>query len=215
MEEREQDEGFSSQNVNITVVENKNRGAFIGITLSNGSSFFIFPEDFTQLELLPDKAVSAELFKKIELLHNISLAYKKAINILSFAPTTAFLLRQKLLKKGFDSISVNRAVKRLSEKNIIDDKKFAAGWVAARLSRNPQAPFLLKSALINKGVDREIAEEIFKEFTPDSNLYIESFEKALAKQLKKTSKPTDKIKISLLRKGYPISLINKYLNNSH
>ncbi len=214
MEEKEQEEGSSSQNVNITVVEIEERGAFIGIILSNGSSFFIFPEDFTSLELASGKEVSYKLLKKIELLNNISLAYKKAVSILSFAPTTAFLLKQKLLKKGFDTVSVAKAVERLSEKKLIDDKKFASGWVATRLSRNPESPFLLKSALIRKGVDREIADEVLKDFTPDSDIYIESFEKALAKQLRKSSKTAEKIKISLIRKGYPISLINKYLTNN-
>ena len=212
MEEGEQEEGSSSQNVNITVVEIKERGAFIGITLSNGSSFFIFPEDFSSLELARGEKIPCESLKKIELLNNTSLAYKKAISILSFAPSTAFLLNQKLLRKGFDSISINKALERLSEKKLIDDKKFAAAWVSARLSRNPESPFLLKAALAKKGVDRETAEEVLKDFTPDSSLYIESFEKALAKQLRKSNRPTEKIKISLLRKGYPLSLINKYIS---
>jgi len=212
MEEEEQEEGSNSQSVN-TITEIKERGAFIGITLSNGSSFFIFPEDYTQLDLMPDKVLSAELLKKIEFLNNISLTYKKAINILSFAPTTRFLLKQKLLKKGFDDISITKTIERLSEKKLIDDKKFAASWVSLRLSKNPESTFILKSNLLKKGVDRETAEDVLKDLTPDSDLYIESFKKALSKQLRKSSRPTEKIKMSLVRKGYPISLINKYLDN--
>jgi len=212
MEEEEQEEGSNSQSVN-TITEIKERGAFIGITLSNGSSFFIFPEDFTQLDLLPDKIISAELLKKIEFLNNISLTYKKAISILSFAPNTQFLLKQKLLKKGFDNVCITKAIARLSEKKLIDDRKFAASWVSLRLSKNPESPFILRSSLIKKGVDRETAEDVLKDLTPDSSIYIESFEKALSKQLKKSGRSMEKIKMSLLRKGYPISLINKYLDN--
>ena len=212
MEEEGPEEGSSSQSVN-TITEIKERGAFIVITLSNGSSFFIFPEDFAQLGLSRGKAISAELLKKIEFLDNISLTYKKALNILSFASTTMFLLRQKLLKKGFDNASISKTIERLSEKKLINDKKFAETWVSVRLSRNPESPFVLKAALMKKGVDRETAEEVLKDFTPDSSIYIEGFEKALSKQLRKTSRTTEKIKISLARKGYPISLINKYLDN--
>ena len=212
MEEEEPEEGSSSQSVN-TITEIKERGAFIGITISNGSSFFIFPEDFSQMNLLHGEIISAELLKKIEFLNNISVAYKKAINILSFAPTTAFLLKQKLLKKGLDNISITKTIERLFEKKLIDDRKFAESWVALRLSKNPESPFILKSSLMKKGVDRETAEDVLKDLTPDSAVYIESFEKALSKQLRKTSRPKEKIKMSLLRKGYPISLINKYLNN--
>jgi SOS response regulatory protein OraA/RecX len=222
MEEREQEEGSSSQNVNI-ITEIKERGAFIEIVLSSGSSFFVFPEDFTQLGLLQgcgihrhsdeSQNLSEELLEKIKGFNNISAAYKKAVSILSFAPTTAFLLKQKLLKKGFDNVSIGKTIERLSEKTIIDDKKFAAGWVSLRLSKNPQSPFILKSALIKKGVNRAIIEEVLKDFTPNSSLYMESFEKALSKQLRKTSRPIEKVKVSLLRKGYPISLINKYLEN--
>jgi len=212
MEEEGPEEGSSSQNVN-TIVEIKERGAFIGVTLSSGSSFFIFPEDFAQLGLSRDKAISAELLKKIEFLNNISLTYKKALNILSFASTTMFLLQQKLLKKGFDNVSISKTIEKLSEKKLINDRKFAENWVSSRLSRNPESPFALKSALMKKGVDRETAEEVLKDFTPDSSMYIEGFEKALSKQLRKTSKTAEKIKMSLVRKGYPISLINKYLDN--
>ena len=212
MEEEELEEGSSSQSVN-TITEIKERGAFIGITISNGSSFFIFPENFIQLNLKLDKSISAELLKTLEFLNNISIAYKKAINILSFAPTTVFLLKQKLLKKGFDNVAVSKTIERLSEKNLIDDRKFAAAWVSLRLAKNPESPFVLKSMLLKKGVDREIAEEVLKDITPGSAVYMESFEKALSKQLRKTGRTAEKIKISLARKGYPISLINKYLEN--
>ena len=235
------------------ISEIKERGTFLEIFISNGSSFFVFPEDFSNMDVAPlrsgtdaaierrdsnmdaaplrsgtdaaierrgsDKGlqiggkVSAELLEKLEFLHNISITYKKAINIISFAPTTAFLLKQKLLKKGCDNLSIGKTIEKLSEKNLIDDRKFAEGWVSLRMSKNPASPFVLKSALMRKGVDRTTADEVLKDFTPASSLYTESFEKALSKQLRKANRPKDKIKMALLRKGYPLSLINKYLDN--
>ncbi|MCL2294363.1 MAG: RecX family transcriptional regulator [Spirochaetes bacterium] len=265
MEEREPEEGFSSQSVNAIVTEIKERGAFIGIILSNGSSFFILAEDFSNMDVAPLRSgtdaaierrgsgmdvaslrsgtglltsddmsdvlsmltaggrqsltcslekplsISAELLEKIEFLHNVSVTYKKAMDILSFAPTTAFLLKQKLLKRGFKSIFIGKAIEKLSEKKMIDDKKFAEGWVSLRMSKNPQAPVVLKAALMKKGVERQVAEEVLEGFTPGSSIYIEGFEKALSKQRKKTGRTLEKIRMSLLRKGYSISLINKYL----
>ena len=213
MEEREQEEGSSSQNVNITVSVYKERGTFLEIILSDSSSFFILPDDFIATKLFPGDIVSEEMREHIAISHKICLAFNKALSLISYAPSSAFMLKQKLIRKGFDSVSVSEAFKILAARKIIDDRAFAENWVSSRLRRNPESPMVLKAALMRKGIERSVAEEVLKELTPDSSQYIEAFEKAFERQMRKAGRTDDKVRISLSRKGYPLSLINKYLDN--
>ena len=213
MEEREQEKGSSSQNVNISISLFRERGTYIEIILSDSSSFFILHDDVSDLNHYPGDFANEETVARLAAFDRICRACNKALDLLSFSPSTAFMMKQKLMQKGFDSISAGTAVSRLLEKHILDDKKYAENWVASRLSRNPESPLVLKASLLKKGVDRKTADEILKGITPDSDQYIEAFEKAFNKQLRSPGKSAEKIRISLSRKGFPLSLINKYLDN--
>lgn len=220
MEEEAREEGSSSQNVNKTVSSIRERGTYIGIYLSDSSSFFILPDDFLQLrssfslETGTEIPEGSPLSEKLAYLDNICRAFNKAFDIISFAPCTAAMLKLKLMKKGFDRHSCDKAVACLKEKKLVDDRKFAENWVTSRLARNPESPLMLKAALMRKGVDRQVAEEVLAHLTPDSSEYIGAFEKAFEKQLRKSGVTDEKIKIRLAAKGYPLSLINRYLEKN-
>ena len=215
MVEREREEDSSSRNVNISVSQIKERGTFIEIILSNSSSFFILPEDARSLDINSAGDISDSLLEKLEYLDMVCRAYSKALDILAFAPSTGFMLKQKLIKKGFSGIEINTVIERLSGKKILDDRQYAENWVSSKLLRNPQSPLMLKAALMRKGVSRALAEDVLKGLTPESDAYIEAFEKAFHKQIRRSGRTPEKIRISLARKGYPLSLINKYLDDDN
>jgi regulatory protein len=211
MEERAQGDGSSSQSVNITITSVSERGAFVGINLSNSSSFFILIDDFPAIKPFTGKVLDNDALKELEYWGNVCLTYKKALDILSFASNTAFMLKQKLAKKGFPAQFIDAAVKKLTEKNFIDDKKFAENWVELRLAKNPESPAMLRAALMRKGVESTVINEVLKDLTPQSEIYMESFERALAKLRRRSKSTPDKVKVALVRKGYPISLVNRYV----
>ncbi|MDX9799826.1 MAG: regulatory protein RecX [Spirochaetia bacterium] len=214
MVEREREEDSSSRNVNISVSQIKERGTFIEIILSNCSSFFILPEDSESLDINTAGELSDSAFEKLQYLDLVCRAYSKALDILAFAPSSGFMLKQKLIKRGFSGSEIKEVIERLSERKILDDRQYAENWVSSRLVRNPQSPLMLKAALVRKGISRALAEDVLKDLTPDSDAYIEAFEKVFRKQMRRTGTTPEKIKISLARKGYPLSLINKYLDKA-
>jgi regulatory protein len=210
MEEKAQEEDSSSQSVNITVVSIDKRGTFDKVTMSDSSFFFIFPDEFLKFNFFEGQIVERDIIKKLEFCNNTCLAYKKAVKILSFAPNTAFMLKRKLFLRKINSAYIDAVLKKLAEQKLIDDKQFAENWIASRLLRNPESPVMLKVALRKKGVDNAIIDEVLKEFTPESNLYKDSFNKTLVKQLKRKNTSPEKIKAALVRKGYSLSYINKH-----
>jgi SOS response regulatory protein OraA/RecX len=118
------------------------------------------------------------------------------------------------MKKGFDRHSCDKAVACLKEKKLVDDRKFAENWVTSSACQKPGIPAHAQGALKRKGVDRQVAEEVLAHLTPDSSEYIGAFEKAFEKQLRKSGVTDEKIKIRLAAKGYPLSLINRYLEKN-
>jgi len=215
MVEREREEDSSSRNVNISVSQIKERGTFIEIILSNSSSFFILPEDARSLDISSAGDISESDLEKLEYLDMVCRAYSKALDILAFAPSSGFMLKQKLIKRGFSGVEIKTVIERLTDKKILDDRQYAENWVSSKLLRNPQSPLMLKAALMRKGISRVLAEDVLKGLTPDSEAYIEAFEKAFNKQVRRSGKTPEKIRISLVRKGYPLSLINKYLDDNN
>jgi regulatory protein len=88
-----------------------------------------------------------------------------AFRFVSFRPRSEREIREFLdnkLKRAKTSgaFSVNKAIERLREYGHVDDRKFALWWIEQRLSFRPKGLRALKAELYNKGVSRDIVEEV-------------------------------------------------------
>lgn len=88
---------------------------------------------------------------------NSQAAKEYAFLLLKFRLRSEAELLARLKQKGFSQELSQETVNFLKEKEFIDDRVFARGWVASRLKR-PYGLRKIKQELLQKGLAKEIIE---------------------------------------------------------
>jgi regulatory protein len=76
-------------------------------------------------------------------------------------------LLQRLKQKGFSEELCRDTVNFLKDKEFIDDRVFARGWVSSRLKR-PFGLRRIKQELVQKGLSKEVIEDAFSRYRGQS-----------------------------------------------
>ncbi|MDD5476746.1 MAG: regulatory protein RecX [Candidatus Omnitrophica bacterium] len=90
--------------------------------------------------------------------HNAEKARAYAFLLLKFRLRSEAELKGRLKQKGFSEELSQDTVNFLKDKEFIDDRVFAKGWVASRLKR-PFGIRRIKQELIAKGLNKGIIED--------------------------------------------------------
>lgn len=92
------------------------------------------------------------------------LILDKALRLLSFRPRTKKEIRGKLsqmaIKRGIHNDVIDKVLQDLIENKLIDDREFVRWWMTQRDTFRPKGKRLIKIELRNKGVEKEIIDEI-------------------------------------------------------
>ena len=71
-------------------------------------------------------------------------------------------------KEEISDIAIESLIEKLKQKRLLNDAQFAKAWVSARRRSKNKGKIALKSELYQKGINREIVDEILEESTPES-----------------------------------------------
>jgi regulatory protein len=69
-------------------------------------------------------------------------------------------LRRKIVKKGLSPELTEDVISDFKEEGLIDDRKFAEKFAADKLEFKKWGPVKIKTTLLKKGVDRDIAQKV-------------------------------------------------------
>ena len=145
-----------------------------------------------------------ELLKKQ---NQFDKAYNSALKLLSYRPQSCLEIKQKLFKKYTNPI-IDSVIKKLKDRNLINDQDFANLWVKERSKTKLRSRRHLISELYKKGIDKEIISNAINLISLDDT-ELESATKLLIKKLKQlnTTEVSEKIKTYLIRKGFDYKTI--------
>jgi regulatory protein len=82
----------------------------------------------------------------------------QALRLLARRPCSEAEMRSRLLESGFDPQEVAAAIEGLRERRLLDDEALALLWVTVRAPRLGRGPVRLIEELVDRGVDRAVAE---------------------------------------------------------
>jgi regulatory protein len=142
-------------------------------------------------------------------------AREYAFLLLKFRLRSEKELAGRLKQKGFSKELCQQTVNFLKDKQFIDDRVFAKGWVSSRLKR-PFGLKKIKQELVQKGLGKEIIEETFaqaKEDYDEGNIV-----RQLAEQRFSRLKGVEPLKAKarvyayLMRRGFSSDLIVAVIN---
>jgi len=139
-----------------------------------------------------------------------SKAYNQAIRYLSYRPRSEREVRDYLVKKGLDEETAGQVIGRLQRAGLLNDREFAAGWVANRQLLRPRSRRRLEQELMAKGVPSEQIGAALAELDPEEELRALMEVIVKRRRLSQYQEP-EKLVGYLARQGYGYDLIRKAL----
>lgn len=163
-------------------------------------------------DLYIGRELTKEDIEKIKAGDSFSKCLDKAFRFLSYRMRSEKEMYDKLTEK-FDEPMVKKAIKKLKDFNLINDKEFAKAWVNSRKSsRSGRA---LRFEMIKKGINKEIIEISLEDLDGQ-----QEYKAALAMVQKKSKyqnlerqEAYQKIGGFLARKGYSYDIIKKVISD--
>lgn len=89
----------------------------------------------------------------------VSRALSAALALMASRPRSEREVRDRLVRRGFDSDVVSGVIGRLKERGYLNDEEFARFWIENRASFRPRGELALRQELRAKGVDRATVEQ--------------------------------------------------------
>ncbi|MBR5933942.1 MAG: regulatory protein RecX [Treponema sp.] len=173
-----------------------------------GPSFFIRSIYLTQISV-EEITEGAEFLEDRETeLVNAGLCFaaeQKALDYLNRSEQYRMGLTSKLMAKGFDKFSIEKALDYLESKKYLDDRRFARIWLNNRRITHAEGRIKLSKELAARGIDKEFIKEALDEFfeeNPEEALCMRAYRKCM--KLKKSQEKTISY---LLKNGFALKLI--------
>jgi regulatory protein len=107
----------------------------------------------------------------------VDLAYQRALRYLGMRPRSSAEIVTYLKRKEYDEAIVEVVVRRLHERNYLDDDAFARFWVENRNRFRPRGAQALRYELRQKGVERETIDATLEEQDEDGAAWAAAEEK--------------------------------------
>lgn len=205
-------ESFSSPNVKVFLqsLQAGADGKRVRVTLSDGSSFFLLPEQLLDLALTEGMEVDEPLRDLLVREDEYLRCWNKALDLLDRRDHSEVELRRKLMQRTFSPSAIDRAATRLQELNLLDDRRFTESWLLSRINRKAEGRAKLSALLQGKGVSRTLVEEMLQLHYRE-----EDEEEALRRawgKLTRTGKGSYRsAAAALLRKGFPRARVFRFL----
>lgn len=140
-----------------------------------------------------------------------------ALTLLSYRSRSRSELRQRLFRKGFPTEIVDPCLDRLEANGLLDDESFARAFVDERLRNRPRGPYALRTELIRRGIDSDLAERVVQEaLAGNSESELELARRAFQKF--RRSRGEDPIRTRrrlaayLARRGFSASVVAEFLS---
>lgn len=162
----------------ITLIEpqKKQKGRF-NIFLDSQFAFGADEDLVVNDRLIPGKVIQKEDLEKLLFEVEVGKLMDRLYGLLSIRARSEKEIRDYLKNLSFKrklkdkeeiaQVSVDLIIERLKEKGLINDLEFAKAWVESRRRSKQKSLKVLKMELFQKGIDREIIEEVARVESPD------------------------------------------------
>ncbi|MTI66176.1 MAG: recombination regulator RecX [Firmicutes bacterium] len=198
----------------VTKIEQqKNNKERVNIYINN--EFFIgtSKEIVFNLKIKKDSTVDKDKLKDLIEEETFFKAKNKAYQILNMAMQSESILRDKLLKKGYEDYIIDRVITHLKKYSFINDEEMARSITRDKKNIKKYGKKRIRYNLKNKKIDKQIIDRVLNEEVDSED----EFENALyfAKKKYRKIKDTDKRKIYqklaryLAYRGFDYNIIKK------
>jgi regulatory protein len=131
----------------------------VSVFLDGEFAFGIGLDAAASARLTTGESLSVERVNELKVADEIGRATEAALRLLAGRPRSVREISDRLRRKGFEQVTIDRAIEKLEGWNYVDDAEFARYWVENRATHRPRGRRLLEQELRTKGVDREVVKD--------------------------------------------------------
>lgn len=197
------------------------------IFLDGKFAFGADEDTVVKFRLVPGKEIQPPMLDKILFEAEVGKLMGRMYNLLTMRLRSEKEIRDYIRKLNFkkkvkdqeeiSSVVIELLIENLKNKGLINDEAFARAWVESRRRSKQKGVNVLKSELFQKGIDREIIEEVTRVGSLESSeeqLAKETLEKKL-KIWKNLSALEFRKKATefLIRRGFNYSIAKEVVDN--
>ena len=189
------------------------------VTTTSGDRFEISEDVLIANSLHKNKKIAETELNKILFSEKYFRVKEAALVLLNYRMRSKKELHLRLIKKGYSSNMIDKAINELEEKGWIDDEKFGLAFSRDQISRNKIGPIALKYKLSEflDSIDliNQISTKIYSEIEIES-IILQLLQKYTPSNINSDEKLRRRLINKLKRKGHYWQdideAINKYLD---
>ncbi len=185
------------------------------ITIENHEDIILYDDIILKYNLLLTKNISEKDFTKIVEENKNQESYYKSIKYLSNKNRCEKEIKDYLKRCGFNNESINNTIKRLKEKNYLNEDVYLKSFINDEIKINRSGPEKIKRKLQKLGFNNDMIDEYLKNV--DDLVWQEILEKIILKKIKLNhnkgiNKIKEKILFECLKDGFNKENIINILN---
>lgn len=166
-------------------------------------AFILYKKELSRYRITVGCELEEDVCQKIRTEIVGKRAKLRAMHLLNDMGRTELQLRQKLEQDGYPEDIIEEAVSYVKSFGYVDDENYARIFVEGR--KNKKSRKELFAALVQKGIDKEVIEQVFEEYYEEDdarNAIAEILKKKHYNPEKSDSRERQKIFGYLTRKGF-------------
>ena len=117
-------------------------------------------EVVARLDLAVEQELQPDQLEQLQGEEALQRAVERAFNFLSYRPRSREEVRRYLRRKDIPPAIINAALAKLDHLNLTNDEEFTTFWIENRGQFSPRGGRALKNELRQKGVERDIVDEL-------------------------------------------------------
>ncbi|RUL51585.1 recombination regulator RecX [Lysinibacillus antri] len=197
------------------ITRQKNNPERYNIYLDEKYSFAVDESTLIKFGLTKGKILEPFDIDEINYEDEISKAFNRSLQFLSFQMRSEYEVKKKLLDAGFGEAVILEAIRKLEKLGFLNDETYSKALLETKKKTAKKGPRAIKQDLIKKGIDKDTQQKVLETFTYDDQLKLamELAEKTVRAHSKKTPvQIKQKIQDVLTRKGYSFTVLNEILD---
>jgi len=132
-----------------------------------------------QMGLKVGQEITEQQVEQLRQEEAVQQAFARALNYLSLRPRSRAEVKQYLQRKETPPELLDRVLERLEQLELVNDQAFAEFWIEARARSKPKGAQAIKHELRQKGVKREVVDEMVDDEQDEERARRAAYKKAL------------------------------------
>ena len=136
-----------------------------------------------------------------------------AVGLLARREHSVLEIKRKLQQRSFDEVEIDQVIEKLRSNNLLSNERFAETYINMRMQRG-YGPLRITQELNQRGVDADLSAGYLVARADEwRGIMIQQYRKKYGNELIDEYKEKAKRMRFLQYRGYPLDMINQFINN--